>query len=152
MHHIQQLAPDDVSLLQELNTLFGEVFGEPETYCRRRPGEAYLRSLLAREHVVALVAVADRAVVGGLVAYELLKFEQERRELYICDLAVAEAHRRHGIATALIRRLQDVAARRGAYVIYVQADHGDDPAIALYTKLGTREDVLHFDIAVPARS
>jgi aminoglycoside 3-N-acetyltransferase I len=31
----------------------------------------------------------------------------------------------------------------------VQADHGDDPAIALYTKLGTREDVLHFDIPVP---
>jgi aminoglycoside 3-N-acetyltransferase I len=31
----------------------------------------------------------------------------------------------------------------------VQADHGDDPAIALYTKLGTREDVLHFDIEVP---
>jgi len=28
----------------------------------------------------------------------------------------------------------------------VQADLGDDPAIALYTKLGQREDVLHFDI------
>jgi aminoglycoside 3-N-acetyltransferase I len=32
----------------------------------------------------------------------------------------------------------------------VQADHGDDPAIALYEKLGVREDVLHFDIP-PAR-
>jgi aminoglycoside 3-N-acetyltransferase I len=36
---------------------------------------------------------------------------------------------------------------RGAWVIYVQADYGDDPAIALYSKLGTREDVMHFDIA-----
>jgi aminoglycoside 3-N-acetyltransferase I len=35
-------------------------------------------------------------------------------------------------------------------VIYVQADKGDDPAIALYTRLGIREDVLHFDIAVGA--
>jgi aminoglycoside 3-N-acetyltransferase I len=34
-------------------------------------------------------------------------------------------------------------------VVFVQADRGDDPAIALYTKLGTREDVLHFDIPVP---
>jgi aminoglycoside 3-N-acetyltransferase I len=34
-------------------------------------------------------------------------------------------------------------------VIYVQADHGDGPAIELYTKLGVREDVLHFDIPVP---
>jgi aminoglycoside 3-N-acetyltransferase I len=31
----------------------------------------------------------------------------------------------------------------------VQADLVDPPAIALYTKLGTREDVLHFDIPVP---
>jgi hypothetical protein len=30
----------------------------------------------------------------------------------------------------------------------VQADYGDDPAIALYTKLGEREDVMHFDIKV----
>jgi aminoglycoside 3-N-acetyltransferase I len=46
--------------------------------------------------------------------------------------------------------LKRVAARRGAYVIFVQADTGveDEPAIALSTKLGTREDVLHFDIAV----
>ncbi len=28
------------------------------------------------------------------------------------------------------------------------ADHGDDPAIRLYQALGTREDVLHFDIPV----
>ena len=34
----------------------------------------------------------------------------------------------------------------GCYVIFVQADHGDDAAIALYSKLGRREDVLHFDI------
>ncbi len=51
-----------------------------------------------------------------------------------------------GIATAMIEQLKHVAAARGAYVIYVQADHGDDPAIALYTKLGIREDVMHFDI------
>jgi hypothetical protein len=61
-----------------------------------------------------------------------------------------EAHRREGIATALIEELKKIAARRGAYVIFVQADVADAPAIALYTKLGTREDVLHFDIAVPA--
>jgi aminoglycoside 3-N-acetyltransferase I len=30
--------------------------------------------------------------------------------------------------------------------MFVQADMGDEPAIALYSKLGVREDVLHFDI------
>jgi aminoglycoside 3-N-acetyltransferase I len=57
------------------------------------------------------------------------------------------------VATALIERLREIGTERGAYVIFVQADHGDDPAIALYTSLGRREDVLHFDIAVrPAGS
>jgi len=37
---------------------------------------------------------------------------------------------------------------RAAYVIFVQADTDDAPAIALYSKLGIREDVLHFDIAI----
>src|SRR3954470_1561078 len=88
------------------------------------------------------------ASADGLAAYELNKFEQQRSEIYIYDLAVAEDHRRQGIATALIEELKTIAASRGAYVIYVQADLGDEPAIALYTKLGVREDVLHFDIPV----
>lgn len=54
-------------------------------------------------------------VVGGLAAYVLPMFEQERSEVYIYDLAVDDAYRRRGIATALIRGLQRVAAERGAY-------------------------------------
>jgi aminoglycoside 3-N-acetyltransferase I len=52
------------------------------------------------------------------------------------------------VATALIRHLRDIARQRGAWVIYVQADYGDEAAIALYTKLGAREDVMHFEIPV----
>jgi len=99
---------------------------------------------------VAIAAFADGAVVGGLTGYVLPKFEQPRSELYI-DLAVDAAHRRLGVATALIDQVKALAARRGIYVLFVQADYGDDPAIALYTKVGRREDVLHFDIARPAR-
>jgi aminoglycoside 3-N-acetyltransferase I len=143
-----RLAPGDVPLLRKLNAMFGEAFAEPDTYAGEPPDDAYLQGLLAKEHVVALAALAGDEVVGGLVAYELDKFERARREVYIYDLAVAESHRRRGIATALIEHLRDIAARRGTWVIYVQADHGDDPAVALYEKLGTREDVMHFDIAV----
>lgn len=53
-----------------------------------------------------------------------------------------------GIATGLIERLHTLGAARGAYVIFVQADLADAPAIKLYTKLGIGEDVSHFDIAV----
>jgi aminoglycoside 3-N-acetyltransferase I len=92
--------------------------------------------------------LAGEEVIGGLVAYELDKFEQARRELYIYDLAVSAQHRRQDVATALIGHLRKVAARRDAWIIYVQADYGDNPAIALYEKLGVCEEVLHFDIRV----
>ena len=145
---LRRLRPADVGLLRKLNALFGDAFADPETYGAEPPSDAYLEGLLAKEHVIALVALAEEEVRGGLVAYELDKFERARREFYIYDLAVHEMHRRQGIATALIEHLRDIAARRGAWVIYVQADHGDDPATALYEKLGAREEVLHFDIGV----
>jgi aminoglycoside 3-N-acetyltransferase I len=143
---IARLTPADAPRVRALNRLFGEAFDEPDTYGAQPPSEAYLRDLLAKPHVIVLTASAGAELAGGLVAYELDKFEQARREIYIYDLAVAEAWRRRGVATALIASLQDLAARRGAWVIYVQADYGDDPAIALYEKLGEREEVMHFDI------
>jgi aminoglycoside 3-N-acetyltransferase I len=146
---IRHLGVNDVAVLHGLNTLFGEAFGEAASYGAERPSGAYLARLLGEVGFIALVALEDGHVMGGLAAYELRKFERERSEIYIYDLAVAEAHRRRGIATALIGALQAIARERGAWVIFVQADHGDDPAIALYTKLGIREDVLHFDIPVP---
>ncbi|MEM1205406.1 MAG: AAC(3)-I family aminoglycoside N-acetyltransferase [Acidobacteriota bacterium] len=150
---IRQLTPNDVSTMRAMLATFGEAFEDPDTYAANPPGDAYLRQRLSDDTFIVLVAERGGEVVGGIAAYELQKFEQERSEIYIYDLAVAEAHRRKGIATALIQELRAVAAKRGAYVIFVQADTGveDEPAISLYTKLGRREDVLHFDIAVGDR-
>lgn len=148
---IRRLGPADLALVDAWLTMFGEAFEDVESYGRARPSADYLRRLLGSESFVALAAVKDDAVIGGLAAYELPKFEQERSEIYIYDLAVAAAHRRQGVATALIDALKPIASARGAWVIYVQADRGDAPAIALYSKMGMREDVLHFDIALPGR-
>jgi aminoglycoside 3-N-acetyltransferase I len=145
---IRQLSVNDWILMEALLTTFGEAFEEVDTYSSSRPSNDYLKRLLGRDYFIALAALKNESVVGGIAAYELQKFEQERSEIYIYDLAVAAAHRRQGIATALIQELKKIAVARAAYVIFVQADIGDDPAIALYTKLGAREDVLHFDIAV----
>ncbi|KQX87088.1 AAC(3)-I family aminoglycoside N-acetyltransferase [Variovorax sp. Root473] len=147
-HVIQQLRADDGPLMNVLLAVFGEAFDDAETYGASRPRPAYLRQLLDSDHFIALVAREGTQVIAGLAAYELKKFEQERSEIYIYDLAVAAAHRRKGVATALIRELQHIGARRGAWVIFVQADPPDEPAVALYAKLGAREDVLHFDIPV----
>jgi aminoglycoside 3-N-acetyltransferase I len=145
----KQLSPSDISTLKNLLALFGKAFDDVPTYQDAVPGDAYLKSLLSKAHVIVLVSSdSTGAVAGGLVAYELDKFEQARREIYIYDLAVSEGHRRRGVATGLIDALKRIARERNAYVIFVQADHGDTPAIRLYESLGVREDVYHFDIPV----
>jgi aminoglycoside 3-N-acetyltransferase I len=145
----RHLAVTDLPTMKALLGVFGDAFGEPDTYQGHVPTDAYLEALLAKPHFIALAALAGEEVVGGIAAYELEKFEQARSEIYIYDLAIREDHRRRGVATGLIRVLQRIARDRGAYVIFVQADRGDEPAIRLYESLGTREDVHHFDLDVP---
>jgi aminoglycoside 3-N-acetyltransferase I len=144
----KQLTSGDISLLKELLRVFGEAFEEISTYQDAIPSDAYLKSLLGKNYFVALVAQDGGNVVGGLVAYVLEKFEQERKEIYIYDLAVSKNHRRRRVATELIQQLKQIGKERGAYIIFVQADKVDTPAIKLYESLGTREDVYHFDISV----
>jgi aminoglycoside 3-N-acetyltransferase I len=144
-----QLTGDDVRIMKQLLAMFGEAFEDVPAYQDAVPDNDYLAALLAKPHFIALAATAGDDVVGGLAAYVLDKFERDRREIYIYDLAVASGHRRRGIATTLIKRLIEIARERRAYVIFVQADRGDEPAIKLYESMGAREDVYHFDIAVP---
>jgi aminoglycoside 3-N-acetyltransferase I len=145
--HVRVLHARDVPVLRRMLTLFGRAFGDLRTYSAQQPDDAYLQSLLESETFVAIAALAGRQVIGGLAGYVLPKFEQARSEFYIYDLAVDQAWRRRGVATAMIEEAKALAGQRGMYVIFVQADHGDDAAIALYSKMGVREEVLHFDIA-----
>lgn len=92
------------------------------------------------------------ALFGSAFAEPETYLARQPADQYLGDLlasttfiAVA-AFRRRGVSTALIEHLKTLAADAGAWVIFVQADHGDDAAIRLYSKLGCREDVLHFDI------
>lgn len=144
----KQLTASDLSIFKQLLEVFGEAFNDVPTYQDAVPSDEYLTRLLSKEDFVALVAIDGEEVVGGLGAYVLEKFEQDRREIYIYDLAVAEAHRRKGIATNLINKLKEVAHKKRAYIIFVQADPPDAPAVALYESLGTREEVFHYDIKV----
>jgi aminoglycoside 3-N-acetyltransferase I len=149
---IRELQPNDVTLMRAMMTVFGEAFNDSETYTQGCPSTRYLERLLRAPYIIALAAIKDTLVVGGVVAYELMKFEQERSEMYIYDLAVAEAHRRQGIATALVEELKALAEERNACSIFVQADSADAPAIGLYTKLGAPAEVLHFNIGTGSRT
>jgi aminoglycoside 3-N-acetyltransferase I len=144
--HTRRLAASDLAAMREMLAVFAHAFNDPQAYLHSQPDDTYLAHLLASPAFVAVAAWDDGRVVGGLAGYVLPKFEQARSELYIYDLAVLDTHRRQGLATSLIEELKRTAAALQVYAIFVQADHGDDPAIALYSKLGVGEEVLHFDI------
>lgn len=146
----RQLTRADVSLLKDLLRVFGEAFGEVDTYQQSVPSDDYMARLLGKQHFIAVVGMKNEEVVGGLAAYQLDKFEQDRREIYIYDLAVVDSHRRRGVATGMIGELRRIASERNVYVIFVQANVEDGPAIALYESLGTKETAHHFDIEVRA--
>jgi aminoglycoside 3-N-acetyltransferase I len=132
-----------VELAFRWRDMFNAAFDEPD---EGRPSIDYMRRLLADEKFIALAALNGEAVIGGIAAYELFKYERERSEIYIYDLAVAEQWRWRGIATGLIEALKPIARAGGAWMIFVQADRGDEPAIALYRSLGREEQPVHFDI------
>lgn len=140
--------PEDLEFMRQLLDVYAEAFYDHVSYQSKPPGDSYLTSLLKKDSFITIVALSKDRVVGGLSAYVLEKFEQERSEVYIYDLAVLEKFRRQGIATELIIQLKLIVKSLGAWVIFVQADKVDEPAIKLYESLGTREEVLHFDIEV----
>lgn len=97
--------------------LFSDAFDDPASYLHHQPSDAYLTRLLASDTFIAVAAFAADQMVGGLAGYVLPKFEQERSEFYIYDLAAAEEFRRRGIATALINTIRRIAEERGIHVI-----------------------------------
>ncbi len=95
---IIHLTEKDVSLLQSVNAMFGTEFNDQDSYSGNRPSSSYLQKLLSTSGFIALAAVDEQKVIGAIAAYELQKFEQQRSEIYIYDLAVVSSRRREGIA------------------------------------------------------
>ena len=70
---ILHLTPNDLTLMEALLTTFGEAFNEVDAYTANRPSDSYLRRLLGGDTFIALAAVKNGEVVGGIAAYELRK-------------------------------------------------------------------------------
>lgn len=149
MIEVRRLDQGDIAGFRAMNALFSEVFGEPESYAEKQPSDDYAASWLSNINNVAILAEEDSEPIGAIGGYILPKFEQERSELYIYDLAVLENHRRKGVASAIIEKTRRVARSAGAWTVYVQADvfPEDEPARLLYRKFANEEILAHqFDI------
>lgn len=97
--------------------------------------KARLRPLLYRHGISLAEPVPTEEIAGVVQGY----LESSWEDFAAANKAVVEG---------FLARFEEIARERGARVVFVQADQGDEAAIALYSKLGIREDVLHFDIDV----
>ena len=146
---IKRLGKGDVTKMRELNALFASAFEDSDTLQHASPGDQYLGAFLADEQHIVMVAIAEGHLVGGLVAYCLPKFERERKEVFLYDLAVVPAYQRQGIGRSLVYAVQKEAKQMGAYLVFVLAEEGDE-AVMFYESLKPLENLRtrNFDFDV----
>lgn len=93
--------------------------------------EAMYLAELARPDVSRfLLATIDGHLVGVISYWLVLD------ELHINNLAVLPAHRRTGIATALLARLLDEGQRDGVSRVFLEVRESNDAARQLYERAG----------------
>ena len=147
---IQTLSPDQVDRLVELVELYAEVFAMAGF---SMPARKHLQSLLHKDGITFLVAVADGQVVGGLTAHDLPSTYSESAEIYVYDLAVANAYQRRGVGTRLLKALETLCEQRGKAEFFLQADADDTDALNFYRATrGVEEDVRHFSYDTSRRA
>ena len=150
-HTYQQISAADLPTLKSLLAVFGEAFGEPDTYQGAVPSDAYPTA--SAEEAPVSSRWRPCATARWSAAWPRTSWRSSsapRSEIYIfADLAVREGERRKAVwRPASSARSASSHRERGAYVMFVQGDRGDAPAIRPSTSpLSTREDVHHFDIA-----
>ena len=86
--------------------------------------------------------------VAGCVALSLARPEaalpppfptNKQLRCYVSNMAVAEGHRRRGLAAALLQECERAARRWGEDSIWLHVDVGNDAAMALYAAAGYEE-------------
>jgi len=124
---LEYARPDDARALAEMSRDLIEA-GLGWEY---RPDR--MARMIADPETTALVA-RDGASVAG---FAVMSFGDERAHLAL--LAVRPAHRRRGIARALVAGLVESAAVAGAASVHVELRAGNHPAHALYADAGFTE-------------
>ena len=122
------LEPGDEAIVERLATR------EPRT------------ALLQDPRTVFLVAFDDDEPIGFVLAYELPRRHGLNVTLIVYEVEVDDAHRRRGIATQLLRELEQIARRRGVEEAFVLTETDNLAANRLYESMGgTRSDVVEWD-------
>jgi RimJ/RimL family protein N-acetyltransferase len=144
MFVVRAAAPADAARLVELAR---EVGAEPEGWLItdgewRSSGEErrYLRSLRRHSNAAVFVAETDGTIVGRLSVSR----DIHPASAHVADvgLMVAQGYRRRGAGTALMQAAEDWARTTGVEKLELHVFPYNEPAIALYERLGYRREGL----------
>ena len=142
LFEVRQLTHKDLTAFKSLVDLFNLVFEEESS---RLASDAHLLKMLERKSFVAIAAVSEDEVVGGLTAYELPMYYEDRSEIFLYDMAVKPEYQRMGIGGGLIKNLKGYCARNGIEEFFVMAHEEDEHAIEFYRATGGKsEKVVNF--------
>lgn len=104
---------------------------ELEKECFSSPWSANgIRSEINNENARFFVAVADNKVIGYVGMHIVCG------ECYIANIAVSEAYRRAGVASALLEKLEETAENENGEFITLEVRQSNEKAIRLYAKHG----------------
>ncbi len=138
---IKHLTKEDLSKFTSLINLFNMVFEEES----KIGSEANSLKLLNSKYFIALVALTENKVVGGLTAYELPMYYSNSSEIFLYDLAVKPEYQRTGIGKGLLQSLKEYCLKNGIKEFFVMAHEEDEHAIEFYRATGGRgERVVNF--------
>jgi aminoglycoside 3-N-acetyltransferase I len=139
---IKRLIEADLPTFKLLINLFNMVFEENESNIG---SEINLSSLLGNNRFIAMVALVENEVAGGLTAYELPMYYSDSSEIFLYDLAVKTDYQRMGIGKRLIQSLKEHCSEHGIKEFFVMAHEEDEHAIEFYRATGGEsEQVVNF--------
>ena len=120
-----EIIPAEESHLPAVAALERQCFSPPAS-------EARLREKFELEHNHMLTALFDDELVGFIGVDEIAG------EAFVDDLAVFPAHRRRGVASALLARAETGAILRGCGKIHLECRESNEGALRLYEARGYR--------------
>jgi GNAT superfamily N-acetyltransferase len=100
--------------------------------------EALMREALGAGHSAALVAEVDGAPIGLALYFHNFSTFLARRGIYLEDLYVKPAFRKHGVGRALLRRLARIAVERGCGRFEWAVLDWNVEALRFYESLGAK--------------
>jgi len=138
---IKRITKQDLSKFTSLIDLFNLVFEEES----KIGSEANSLRLLDSDGFIAIAAMAENEVVGGLTAYELPMYYSDSSEIFLYDLAVKPDHQRKGIGKGLLHSLKEYCIEHGIKDFFVMVHEEDEHAIEFYHATGGKsEKVVNF--------